>query len=646
MVKRLFRHIRPGHRDLIVAVLAFAALALTLGSLDFVEWLFVATRDFEHLELDDWIAALPALAVAMAWYAYRRWRESETLGEELAQTVDSLRATSEELVVAKDAAERANAAKSEFLATMSHEIRTPLNGVIPVTELLLETDLSDEQRAYANTVYQSGTALLEIINDILDLSRLEAGRVEIESATVPIAEIVENIATLFGGEARTKGLEISVYVDPDVPQTLIGDGTKLRQILLNLIGNAVKFTKAGGVTIALTLESRSDGFATARFEVADTGIGIAEEHRANIFEKFSQAEASMTRRYGGTGLGLAICRNLVEVLGGRIGVESNLGEGSRFWFTARLAEAQGAQSGPTAPEADFADLRALVVDGSALGRQVLAKQLRAWGAAVATAHGGESALAMLRQAAEQGMPYEAAIVEHAPPRSDGLALAAYVRDDPLLSATRLVLASAGSLPDGAGQADGPAIDACLQRPLAPSALKRSLRSTNGSGAPKSTGADFGHAEPAASGLPALEILIAEDNRSNRDLLVRILSRLGHRTDVVGNGRDAVSAVEQRAYDLVLMDVRMPVMNGIQALQAIRAMPGPASNLPIVAITADAMRGDREKHLELGFTESISKPIDRKHLNRVLTDCQRRVADARPSNGVAGAPPMSRAVGRW
>ncbi len=645
MVKRLIRHIRPGHRDLMLAVLAFVGLALVLASLDFVEWLFAATREFEHLELDDWIAALPALAIAMAWYAYRRWQDSKVLAEELAQTVERLRRTSEELTVAKDAAERASAAKSEFLATMSHEIRTPLNGVIPVTELLLETDLSDEQRAYANTVYQSGTALLEIINDILNLSRLEAGRVELENAPIPVTGIVESVATLFGAEAREKGLEISLYVDPDVPRTLIGDGTKLRQVLLNLIGNAVKFTEAGGITIALTLDARSDGVATARFEVADTGIGIAEEYRANIFEKFSQAEASMTRRFGGTGLGLAICRSLVEVMGGRIGVESVVGEGSRFWFTARLAEVPGEEAQETAAEADLADMRVLVIDGSALGRQVLARQLRAWGMAVATAHEGQSALALLRDAAERGMPYQAAIVEHAPPRSDGLALASYVRKDPLLSATRLVLASAGPLPHRAAGDDAPTVQACLQKPLVPSALKTSLRPTNGSGAPESTGRDNRHAQLTASGLPALEILVAEDNLSNRDLLVRILSRLGHDTEVVGNGRDAVSAVERRAYDLVLMDIRMPVMNGIEALQAIRAMPGPAADLPIVAITADAMRGDREKHLGLGFTESISKPIDRKHLNRVLTDCQRNLAEGRPSNGAADVPTISRAAGR-
>ena len=638
-VKRVLRHVRPVYRDMVVAVLAFVALVFVLAYFEFVEWLFAATRQFEHLELDEWIAALPALAVALAWYSYRRLRETRLLTDELGRTVQSLRMTSEQLAAAKDAAERADAAKSEFLATMSHEIRTPLNGVIPVTELLLQTDLSDEQRAYANTVHQSGTALLEIINDILDLSRLEAGRVELETAPLAPAGIVESIATLFRTEAMGKGLEVSVYVDPGVPRTLIGDGTKLRQILLNLVGNAVKFTDAGGVTIALTLEARSDGFATARFEVADTGIGIADEHRATVFEKFSQAEASMTRRYGGTGLGLAICKSLVEVLGGRIGVESALGEGSRFWFTARLALEQGMEDEEAAREADIADMRVLIVDGSAMSQQSLAKQLGAWGAAVATAHDGPSALAALRDAADRGAPFQAAVVEHDPPRSDGLALAAEMRDDPLLAATRLVLATQGPLPDGTATGDLPAVEACLQKPIAPSALGSCLGPIAASGSRTPAESENGHAQPGATGLPALEILVAEDNRSNRDLLVRILSRLGHASDVVGNGRDAVSAVERRPYDLVLMDVRMPVMSGIQALQAIRAMPGPVSELPIVAITADAMPGDREKHLALGFTESISKPIDRKRLHRVLADCQRDLA------GLADEPPLSRAIGR-
>ena len=338
-------------RDLVVSVAVLAAIVTLLTSIDFLGLLFDFTRKHEDIELDEWLAAISALAVVTAWFSYRRWRESDELSRSLSITLRRLTANAAALSEAKAQAERANQAKSEFLATMSHEIRTPLNGVLPMTELLLDTDLDETQRKYAKIIYESGHALLAILNDILDLSKLEAGEVTLERAPFDPTASVKSVVTFFSGNADVKNLEISLYIDPKVPAHVLGDGTRLRQVLLNLVGNAVKFTDNGGVSVAFSGSDQEDGSFLARFEVTDTGIGIAPEQTTRIFEKFTQADTSTTRRFSGTGLGLAICRKLVVAMGGEIGVESTLGEGSTFWFTARFDRASSNSAATATPMA-------------------------------------------------------------------------------------------------------------------------------------------------------------------------------------------------------------------------------------------------------------------------------------------------------
>lgn len=632
MLKRVMEPRRAAYWDLAWAALAFLVMLIALITVDFVEWLFVATRAFESVELDELLAALPALAIVLAWFAYRRWRVSHRLSQALAETVESLKAASQKLAEAKGVAERADAAKSEFLTTMSHEIRTPLNGVLPVTELLLETHLDDEQRAYAKTVYQSGTALLEIINDILDLSRLEAGRVELESLPVDVAGIVEGVANLFAAEAAAKGIEISIFVDPEFPSSPLGDGARLRQVLLNLVSNAVKFTESGGVSIKLT--GVPDGKSIiGRFEVSDTGIGVPDEHRPMIFEKFAQADASMSRRFGGSGLGLAICRGLAEMMDGGVGVESAPGEGSRFWFTARLGVGEAPAAASDATNAALSALRVLVVDEFEITRMTIARQVAAWGSTTGTAETGQAALAMLRDAAKRGAPYDVAIVSHRMPQADGVALATRIADDAMVSKTHVLLAECGLRPDGADLTGLKNVRGCLRKPVEPSALRSCLLEIGGMTAAGRPGAPAAGAGAPHDTKSRLRILVAEDNQSNQELMTRILTRLGHQADIVGNGCAAIDAIEERAYDIVLMDVRMPQLDGIQALEFIRGMDGPVSRLPIVAVTAEAMQGDREKHIALGFSESVSKPINRARLEQVLAMCTRPI-----SSGQTGGPP--------